>query len=85
MSDPIPMSPEEIAALAEGLTDAQREVVTRFGNPTQSFYPARQHRACDALGVAGVLTRSTDNVGNILWRLTPLGLAVRHHLQKGQP
>ena len=75
------MQPADIAAIARGLSEAQRHwLLSLWGARNNAFYPGRAHRACVALEAAGLLDATTDSVGNILYRLTPLGLAVRDHL-----
>ena len=79
------MTPPDIAAIARGLSEAQREImVGRYGRADHTFYPGRQHRACHALAERGLLEPTTDSVGNTLFRRTPLGLALRDHLLSGK-
>lgn len=81
-SDPSFASPTpDVAAVAAGLSEAQQRVLDiPRGVLTNSFYAGRAHVAARALVGIGLLIESTDKVGNPVFRLTPLGLAVRARL-----
>ena len=63
-------------SILDGLTDAQKAVLRRI-DPRIAFYPGASHPACRALLAKGILHETSDIFGNPMFRLTPLGLALR--------
>lgn len=82
--------PDEIARIAESLTEAQRAIVLE--NDAGDIFDGRRGRSISILTVAGLITYKFKIGGTFgretqiyLTTLTPLGLAVRQYLMsKGQ-
>lgn len=75
----------EVERVAKGLTDAQRQGVLNNrpdGGPKYGW--RRSGSASRALERKGLLRERQDTIGNIMWSLTPLGLAVRTYLLEKQ-
>ncbi len=73
----------DAAAIAEGLSEAQKAVLLRpIGTKPRPFYPGLRHQACRALVAGKLLTETTDILGNPMFRFTAEGLAVRKILQE---
>lgn len=80
------MTPEEIEAVAKKLTKAQREVIAKIGDPKRPFGGMWRTGLCTAqdydLKDRGIVRWSIP-AGTLapMCILTPLGLALRAHLQ----
>lgn len=67
----------EVARIAKGLTKAQREAVNLF---YESDYGWKMHLSNTAIGT--LLALEKRGVLDVNFRPTPLGLAVRRHIQE---
>ncbi len=74
-------TPEQIAEIAKGLSEAQRQAVLFCEDVGNGRFPYQLH-GLKKLGILGMQDVQKSNVVIRALRLTPLGLALRAHLQE---
>ena len=83
----------DVERIAEGLTEAQHTALWNLGCGEPDFAHGwrrapfdgwrRAGQACTNLSQKGLAEKEVEDHA-VMYRLTPLGLAVRSHLMKGQ-